>query len=62
MGKEKRMSVGGKETEEKKDEMAKKGEKVEGKISDRMQKRPWDHIIDKDAYSSGPGDNIYVFG
>ena len=26
------------------------------------RKRGWSHIIDKIDYSSGPGDNIYVFG
>jgi len=28
----------------------------------RDEKRGWRHIIDKANYSSGPGDNIYVFG
>ena len=28
----------------------------------RGKKRGWRHIIDKGNYSSGPGDNIYVFG
>jgi len=26
------------------------------------KKRGWSHIIDNVNYSSGPGDNIYVFG
>ena len=26
------------------------------------KKGGWSHIIDKVDYSSGPGDNIYVFG
>ena len=26
------------------------------------KKRGWSHIIDTVNYSSGPGDNIYVFG
>lgn len=56
------MSVSGKEREEREEDRVKSSEKVDGKISDKTQKRPWGHIIDKDAYSSGPGDNIYVFG
>ena len=28
----------------------------------RGKKRGWRHIINKENYSSGPGDNIYVFG
>ena len=29
---------------------------------DNNKKRGWSHIIDEVDYSSGPGDNIYVFG
>lgn len=25
-------------------------------------KRPWGHILDDNRYTSGPGENIYVYG
>jgi hypothetical protein len=33
-----------------------------GNCTKDNKKRGWSHIIDEVRYSSGPGDNIYVFG
>ncbi|MBU1152198.1 hypothetical protein KJ632_05240 [Patescibacteria group bacterium] len=50
---------------------SKKGNKVEGiktkaanksVSTSKNKKRGWSHLIDKRNYSSGPGDNIFVYG
>ena len=41
-------------------ELAKEREAIRELL--RSQRRGWSHLIDHVKYSSGPGDNIYVYG
>jgi hypothetical protein len=37
-------------------------EKPQASSEDKKTKRGWSDVLDNITYSSGPGDNIYVFG
>ncbi len=56
------MCRAGKGKEVKKTEAEKNNTSRTAHNTRRSEKRGWGHIIDKEKYSNGPGDNIYVFG
>lgn len=56
------MSDADKKKDVRKDDAGKSSGHISEKRQDKTEKRPWSHVIDKDSYSNGPGDNIYVFG
>ncbi len=56
------MGCAGKKKELERNEKETSRDKTNNKRQDKTEKRPWSHIIDRDKYCDGPGDNIYVFG
>lgn len=51
-----------KEKKEKAERIAENKKQPERTRQDKQPNMKWGHIIDKDSYSNGPGENIYVFG